>query len=126
MDQDRRPDPRQGPPSSNFKYDPLGEILGTHTRCREPHQDGVPFGTQDSHIAPSNNDTAPRAEFRVSDVRRDPPDIKKITTVLIQLMRQQTADNPDDLAAIGDTSSPRATPTSEPSQRRTHRLDPDQ
>ncbi|WP_217697498.1 hypothetical protein [Nocardia donostiensis] len=78
----------------------------------------------------SNNTTTQWAELRVHGVRRDPPDARKIARVLIDVMRQQTADNPwnqDAPTAIGAKSSlPASIPADHPPQQRAGRLDPDQ
>ncbi|WP_228003222.1 hypothetical protein [Nocardia australiensis] len=78
----------------------------------------------------SNNAATRRGELRVHGVRRDPPDIEKIATVLIELARHQTfhqLPDCDDPAAIGD-KGPSLAPirADQPPPRRPHPLDPDQ
>ncbi|WP_327120745.1 hypothetical protein OHB12_17245 [Nocardia sp. NBC_01730] len=77
-----------------------------------------------------NNATTRWGELHVHDVRRDPHDAEKIAAVLIELARQQTANDrgtDDDPAAIGNKSSPLApVPAGRPPPRRAHQLDQDQ
>ncbi len=87
---------------------------------------------EDGLMTPSNNTNTQWAEVRVNDIRRDPPNVRKIANLLIDLMRQQPIDGAGDgdrPSATDDTSSRPAPPASalanEPPRRRARRLDPD-
>ena len=68
-------------------------------------------------------------QLRVRGVRHDPPDAKKIAKVLVELVREQWADEPGrrhDPNAISGESSPLPLPANRPKPRRARQLDQDQ
>ncbi|WP_156769410.1 hypothetical protein [Nocardia sp. 852002-20019_SCH5090214] len=74
-------------------------------------------------MATSNNVDPRWGGIRVYGVRRDPPDVEKIATVLVDLARQQVADPGDsDQAGIGD-KGPRPVRADKSALRRARRLD---
>ncbi|WP_280235187.1 hypothetical protein [Nocardia cyriacigeorgica] len=80
-------------------------------------------------MTPSNN-TTQSAEVHVRSDRRNPPDVSKLAKLLIELTREQTADEPrdqDPRNTIYDTNPPSASlPAHRHPRQRARRLDPDQ